>query len=249
MDENGNVLDYFGGIHDILNKKVSISEGYLNCREFDIDALFRYMRSHVQNGGGEVESVVTNSYERLKDSVPTHKFFRIKADMGRVLNDKNAVELVECLNETGVFEDYILQKDVNIDRLARIVEFRENHNLDISTTFMMMALAPQGREQSAAVDITRRLLAIPDKTIERRAKTLKNYRKNIDACNIAKAIDCGADIDIVMNGSGYNAEIRINGLLLSDAYQQNPAEFNEISGGIIKLNTQKNNHSGKLEFT
>lgn len=119
---NGEIIDPFGGVDDLENKRVRFVGNADERIQEDHLRILRYFRFHARFAGeGELDPAATKAITAGKDGLAKISIERVWMELSKIIVHKSGAHMVDRMNDLGLFETINLPAG-DINRLQKAID-------------------------------------------------------------------------------------------------------------------------------
>lgn len=139
--EDGQVFDYFGGIADLKARRVRfVGDPTTRIRE-DYLRILRLFRFHAWYGKGELDAEAFAAATREKPGLKLLSAERVQKELLRLLEAASPIPALKAMERASILAE-ILPVDVQLERVARLVEIETANRRKPDDLLRLAALLP-----------------------------------------------------------------------------------------------------------
>jgi len=143
--EDGAVYDYFGGVTDLMARRVRfVGDARTRIRE-DYLRILRLFRFHAWYGVGEIDAGALAAAIAEKDGLKKLSGERVQKELLRLLEAKNPLPAIAVMTDAGIVAE-ILPPGINLVRLQRLLSIEAANALAADAGSRLSALLPDSTQ-------------------------------------------------------------------------------------------------------
>jgi poly(A) polymerase len=139
--EDGEVFDYFGGLDDLKARRVRfVGDARTRIRE-DYLRILRLFRFHAWYGKGELDADAFAAAAAEKAGLKLLSGERVQKELLRLLEAKSPIAAMRAMQNASILAE-ILPSDLQLDRVARLVDIETANRRNADDLLRLAALLP-----------------------------------------------------------------------------------------------------------